>query len=220
LKVDRPCEGYNSKLVWVTPDNKTYKSHGRRFLRCDLTWSQVPTFDSDQLDYLIALCDAAEHVPNASIEWSHETHIPFSAFPSGTSMGAKLWPMPRSLIHGQPLKDEEAFLFRHYVGHVSGIMMPYDDERNPWKSHYPAVAIHNASGEERVLYKALLAHAALNLAHLGCATQRLLFLGARYYTEAMAELRGCIAESMGDYASSVAAILALVFVEVRPQSRP
>jgi hypothetical protein len=59
--------------------------------------------------------------------------------------------MPRSSIHGQPLKDEEAFLFRHYVVHVSGIMMPCDDQRNPWRSHYLAVAIHNASAEESSL---------------------------------------------------------------------
>jgi hypothetical protein len=215
MKVRRPCQGYESKLVWVTSDNKSYKSHGRRFLRCDLTWAQVPTFDSDQIDMFIALCEAAEHFTNATVEWSRETCIPFSVFPSGEIPDVKSSRVSQSLGDRDPLKNEEAFLFRHYVSHVADLMIPYDDKRNPWRSHYPAVAIHSVSAEEKVLYKALLAHAALNLAHLGCATERLLLLGARYYAEAMADLRSCLATRTGDYASSIAAILTLMFVEVR-----
>lgn len=60
--------------------------------------------------------------------------------------------------------------------------MPFDDARNPWKSYYPAVALQNVSTEQIALYKAILAQAAFNLAHLGGAEEKMFALATEYYT--------------------------------------
>jgi hypothetical protein len=112
------------------------------------------------------------------------------------------------------LKDEEAFLFKHYVDHVALIMMPYDDQRNPWKSSYPAEALYSNSQEQKALFYAMIAQSALNLAHLGCSRENLMLQAARYYALAIKELRTCMEGAPGEYASFIAAISTLMFVEV------
>lgn len=198
------CGGYGFKLVWVTNSN-TYKSHERRFLPCELTWADVPALASDEVDYFISLCEVVEITGNTCLEWAADAHIPFGVFHSK---------IPTSLICGTPLKDHEAFLFKHYVDHVAALMMPYEDARNPWKSSYPAVALHSVSRVQIGLYRAMLAQAAVNLAHLGCNREMSLLLGAKYYSSAIAALRDSIDSRDGDYASLLAAIMTLMFVEV------
>lgn len=122
--------------------------------------------------------------------------------------------LSRSLIYGTPLKDDEAFVFQHYVNHVAYIMMPYEDSRNPWQSSYPAVALYHMSKHQRSLCMALLAQAAFNLAHLGCQHQRMLELAIKYYASAMEELRFSLMEQQKDYGTFIACIMTLMFVEV------
>jgi hypothetical protein len=87
--------------------------------------------------------------------------------------------LSRSLIYGFPLKDEEAFLFQHYVKHVALLMIPFIDNRNPWRSSYPAVALYHMPRNQKSLHQALRAQAAFNLAHLYCGRERLASLAAK-----------------------------------------
>jgi hypothetical protein len=171
----------------------------------DLTWAHVPTLESDQIDHLVSLCDSVKHTRIPSVQWADESNIPFNVFPSH--------PLPQQLAFGKPLKNEEAFLFQHYVDHVALIMMPYDDQRNPWRSSYPALALHSNSHAQKALFHAMIAQSALNLANLGCSRDNLIFQAARYYALAINELRTCMRESPGEYASFIAAISTLMFVE-------
>ncbi len=112
-------------------------------------------------------------------------------------------------------ESEDSYLFHHYVNRVSFIMMPFEDRRNPWKSHYPAVALQYVSNEQMALYKAILAQSAFNLAHLGGAKEKVFALAIRYYTSAIEDLRENIAEKQGDYGGFRAAGMTLMMVEVR-----
>jgi Fungal specific transcription factor domain len=170
---------------------------------------------SDKLDYFISICDAAQHVKDFTIEWSPESKIPFGAFPTRQQkVPLSLFPLTGPLGCDTPLKDDEALLFQHYVNHVAFMMMPYVDNRNPWRSSYPAVALYYMSRNQKSLYQALLAQAAFNLAHLDCGRERMLNLAAKYYTSAMEELRNNIIEQQQDYGTFIASILTLMFVEV------
>lgn len=153
----------------------------------------------------------------STIEWSPESRIPFGTFPIRKLQAVQNpspQTFPRSLLHGTPLKDEEAFLFQHYVHHVAFLMMPYEDQRNPWKSTYPAVALYYVSQNHKSLYKALLAQAAYNLAYLDCGRDRMLSLAATYYSSAMRDLRHGLLDQDKDYGNFVASIMTLVMVEV------
>jgi len=93
-------------------------------------------------------------------------------------------------------------------------MMPYEDQRNPWKSSYPAAALHYLSQNHNSLYKALLAQAAFNLAYLNCGKDRMLRLASSYYASAMRDLRVGILDQYKDYGTLIASIMTLVMVEV------
>lgn len=182
------------------------------------TWQGTNPLNQSDLDHFVSLCDAAQFVRHHTIEWTPESRIPFGAFPSTQQQSLTSIPspttFPRSLLHGTPLKDEEAFLFQHYVNHVAFMMMPYEDLRNPWKSSYPAVALHYTSQSNQSLFKALLAQAAYNLAYLDCGRERMLNLAARYYASALGELRNGLLDQHKDYGALMASIMTLVMVEV------
>lgn len=209
-----PCSGYASKLVWVTSDKKSYQPNRRRFLPCESTWGQAQIMDSDELDYYISLCDAAQYVKNFTVEWTPESRVPFGAFSIGMQSVPPPSKLSRSLIYGFPLNDEEAFLFQHYRNHVAELMMPYVDNRNPWKSSYPAVASYHMSRNQKSLYQALIAQAAFNLVHLDCGRERMVKVATKNYTLAMQELRNNFLEQQQDYATFIASVLTLMFVEI------
>ncbi len=93
-------------------------------------------------------------------------------------------------------------------------MMPFEDHRNPWQSHYPTAALQNGSIEQKSLYKAMLAHAAFNLAHMVDGKEKMFGLATRYYTSAIEGLRHQVAEKQQDYGRFLAAVMTLMFVEV------
>lgn len=177
----------------------------------DLTWNNVAVLDSNKLDHLISLCDSAEHVRGSSIQWTLESNIPFGVFPSQG--------IPSGLDYGEPLNGEEGFLFKHYIDHVALIMMPYDDQRNPWKSFYPTEARFPNSQPQKALLHAMLAQAALNLAHLGCSRENLMLQAGRHYALALEELRSSMHCSSIEYAIFIAVISTLMFVEVSVLSK-
>jgi hypothetical protein len=166
----------------------------------------MATLDPDQIDHYVSLCDSAEHVRDPNVQWVLQSNIPFGVFSP--------YSIPRGQGWGDLLRDEEAFLFKHYVSHVAQLMMPYDDCRNPWMSSYPAEALSSSSKMQKVLFHAMLAQSALNLAHLGCSRENLLLQAGNYYAIALNELRGCMEDTPTDYAGFIAAISTLMFVEV------
>lgn len=111
--------------------------------------------------------------------------------------------------------SEEIRLLHHYVSHVSTLMVPVDSNGNPWKSTYLAIGSQKTTSASRALYSALLAQAALHLAHLkGTA------LGSheeahalRYIGLAISELRNSLYMQTDDYTSVMAALLTLISVQ-------
>ncbi|PVH79819.1 hypothetical protein DL98DRAFT_460610 [Cadophora sp. DSE1049] len=212
-----PCSGYASKLVWVTEDQKTYAPNGRRFLDCASTWITAAVMGSGELEYYVSLCDAALYVEGFTVEWSSRSDVPFGAFPSQQNhLQALAAPttLSKSMIYGSPLSDDEALLFDHYVHHVAVIMMPYEDDRNPWTSAYPAVALYHMSQNNKSLFDALLAQAAYNLAHLGHGNQIMLDQALKAYTSSIGFLRSLLSDHRSDYGSLIASIMTLMFVEI------
>jgi len=186
----------------------------------DQTWRDKPVLSSDHVDSLILQCDAAESEDSAFVDWGPNSHNPFSIF-SSRPLDKQLSSRRRESVIAQGLiyvcseNADERYLFHHYVNRVSFIMMPFEDRRNPWKSHYPAVALQYVSNEQMALYKAILAQSAFNLAHLGGAKEKVFALAIRYYTSAIEDLRENIAEKQGDYGGFRAAGMTLMMVEVR-----
>jgi hypothetical protein len=109
---------------------------------------------------------------------------------------------------------DEKFLFHHYVSHVAIIMMPYKHPRNPWKSHYPAVALELASLRQRLLYTAMIAHAAFNIARLRGNDAGFLRLGMKHYGNAIRALIHAIGREGLDFPATMASIITLMFAEV------
>lgn len=183
------------------------------------TWNKTQPLTPSELDHFISLCDSAQYLNGGTIQWSLESRVPFGTFPSIRLPDSQQTPspttLPRTLVYGTPLKDEEAFLFQHYVNHVTSLMMPYEDQRNPWKLSYPAAALFYLSSNNKSLYKALLAQSAYNLACLDCGRDRMLNLAAGYYASSMRDLRVGMLDQYKDYGTLIATVMALVNVEVR-----
>lgn len=165
--------------------------------------------------------------PMFSSSYPMSSHNPFSVF--------VLEAQPR-LSHQIPLKPEEPeessisilpmmttfpdgptgekFLFHHYVNHVAIIMMPYEHPRNPWRSHYPAVALELASVRQGFLYNAIIAHAAFNVGRLRGNDGDFLRLGMNHYGNAINGLSHAIGREDLDFPATIASIISLMFAEV------
>ncbi|RDL36876.1 Zn2 DNA-binding protein [Venustampulla echinocandica] len=112
--------------------------------------------------------------------------------------------------------QEENFLFFHYVSYVSVQMTPIDDERNPWRSTYPSIAVQGAkTSSTDALYHAILAQSAYNIANLkgpgrGNGEKA---SAMRYSGKAIQELRRSLELPKKDYCSVLAALLTIMLAE-------
>lgn len=222
LRMGLKCTGYASKLIWVEDDNLPYRSTGRRYMKCESVWENLPVLNSDVVDYLISKCDTeADNSSSCSSIMStasiQSNHNPFRYFRleklrPGHDIPASL-SLPGSI---DSISDDlyEKRLFHHYINHVAIIMMPFEHVRNPWKSSYPAVAMIDSTNNRNALYNALLAHSASNLAQLGVQKDKMECLATKYYTRAVGQLRACIANDNSHYAFIVAVIMTIMMVEV------
>lgn len=221
------CGGYGAKVIWAEgdSDSDTIKSVGRRYIDCELTWSNLPVLDSDLVDFLIARCDPEDDEFRAtSIETLSvpPAHNPFSMFQLPESNDHQnsplsLWPTPTSVPAQLSIVQfdiDERQLFHHYVNHVAVIMMPFEHARNPWTSSYPAVALQQSSGDERALYHAILAHSAFHLAHLSTNAEKWSVLATRHYNCSIRTLMKSIEAGQSQYAPSIATIMTLLMSEV------
>jgi len=197
-------------------DNRTV--HGRRYLRCDLTWHGIPDFTSDLVDILIAQTE--ENCLSSKETWQPGRYNPFGVFPvhrqtdiSNAERSSAL--LMRPLLVDTTSSSEERFLFHHYVTHVAQIMMPFEDTRNPWLVEYPAVAIARGSNEQKALYSGVLAHAAFNLVHLyGDRYEWASYLAAKHYDNAISLVTTSIKGASRDNGGLQAAIMTLMMAEV------
>ncbi|KAI8624354.1 fungal-specific transcription factor domain-containing protein [Xylariaceae sp. FL1651] len=224
------CTGYDAKYVWVKDQGQIPKSVGRRILDCEKTWSGFETLSSDMADFLISECDMETSSLATSVGVEHTSlksmpHNPFSVFsadlrasntgPIVTLTLHETAPTPRGMVTAPDLTLEERMLFHHYVTHVSEIMMPYEHPRNPWRLHYPAVALSRATADQQALYNAILAQAAFNLAHLSSNIDaHMVATGSRYYRlgiEKLLEIRG---DHTNDFGATIASIMTILFSEI------
>lgn len=197
------------------------------------TWQGFEVLDSDLVDLLISECDSSYNVNHsrpmmvASSTCPTSRHTPFTVLafevphrPSSLPIeikdsGLSLY-QPIPTIKSSPdCSSDERFLFNHYVNHVATIMMPYEHPRNPWKNHYPAVALELMSLRQSSLYYALVANASFNVARLLDKDRSYIQLGWKYSGIAIQALVGVLGKDDLDFSATMASIMTLMFAEVR-----
>ncbi|RVX73278.1 hypothetical protein B0A52_02920 [Exophiala mesophila] len=209
----------------------------------DLTWSGHVPLPTDVVDYLILKCDQDRAMVSATHDlalstWDLGHHSPFSCFQlqpkeqsidssdqfeevlvdfeniESPSLSNALILMP-SISENPDLTWDDQFLFDHYVRDVGSNMMPVEHARNPWKSDYPALALGRTWGSNKILYHAIISHAAFHLAHMPLRdANKYALIGSKNYAIAIHELRLNIDNDLTDFATTVASILSLMFAEI------
>ncbi|KAH8881880.1 hypothetical protein GQ53DRAFT_798996 [Thozetella sp. PMI_491] len=221
-RLGKLCDGYGAKFVWVEDEHQPYRSDGRRYVECAATWGELPVLDSNLVDQLILDCDPdAPDIFNSRSVQSSLAFNPFSVF---QALGCLVKTPPLlsdacKLLAVDPTDParhsrEARFLFHHYTGHVSMIMIPYFHPRNPWSSSYPAAARRYQTPEQKALYNAMLAHAAYNLSSLGSSPEMMAVAATKYYTIAIEQLKDSLLNEKRDYGTTLAAVMTLLMAEV------
>jgi hypothetical protein len=112
------------------------------------------------------------------------------------------------------LRDNAAYMFHHYSTYIAMNMMPFEDQRNPWKSFYPLMARCGKSRMHKSLLHAMLAQAAGNLAYMGCREEDMLTLTLEHYVMSVEYLRKGLEEDSKDFSLVLASVLTLIMAEV------
>lgn len=126
-------------------------------------------------------------------------------------------PVARSLsvpwISGGSRLDNE--LFYHYISHLAGMMTPIDDERNPWKSTYPSMAVREVTSNSTVsLRHAILSQSAFQLASIKTTDSgKYLTAAARYFGIAVHKLRNSLETPSKNFSSTLAAMLSITLAD-------
>lgn len=186
---------------------------------------------SDLVDLLIAQCDDAylsgTGVKLETAAGPEASHNPFSVFPAtpaSVAEGHRAAAVESKSEQG-PLKSlsltprtsqEEYYLFQYYLERIGGLMLPYEHPKNPWKNIYPAAAAASRrSADGSILYHAMLAHAAFHLAYVKVGDTSIYEAGPKYYDMAIVQLLNVIRAEVGFTPVTLAAILSLMYAEVR-----
>lgn len=159
-------------------------------------------------------CEMTSHSPFSVLRFETQTQQPYQKLlePDGPEESS-ISVLPMMTIFPDWSMCEK-FLFHHYVSHVAIIMMPYEHPRNPWKSHYPAVALELASLRQGFLHSAMIAHAAFNVGRLRGNDIGFLRLGMKHYGNAIQSLVHTIGSEGIDFPATMASIMTLMFAEV------
>ncbi|KAI3332330.1 fungal-specific transcription factor domain-containing protein [Xylariaceae sp. AK1471] len=217
-RIGARCTGYGPKYIWVENEDRVPRSDGRRALVCEKTWAgfEVPSFDL--VDILILQCD---DIDSTDLQYRQPIcYNPFSVFPAMTASRtspAPVTPPPRIPIHLTEFPDQahgEKALFHHYVTHVATIMMPYEHPRNPWKFHYPTIALSQDSSGSNGLYCAMLAQAAFNLSSLRGGNREMMSLGFEHYGSAVQRVLHDVQGEIRDFGLAICSIMTTMFSEV------
>ncbi|KAF5632622.1 hypothetical protein F25303_9353 [Fusarium sp. NRRL 25303] len=92
-------------------------------------------------------------------------------------------------------------------------MLPYEHPYNPWQCYWATAALQFALSGQEVLYKAMLAHSAFNIAHLRGNDANMATMALRYYNEALLYLKDNLGHSKTDSSAMLASIMSLMFAE-------
>lgn len=109
---------------------------------------------------------------------------------------------------------QERFLFAHYRTHVARLMVPFELPHNPWIHLFPAAATALLSRNVKILFHALIAHAAFNLANLCIDNKMLPTVGDMYYHKAVTGLLDILTQSTTHNDAALATVLNLMYAEV------
>lgn len=112
-----------------------------------------------------------------------------------------------------PLERNEFEIFRRYTTCVVPFLVPMHDHHNPW-TNYPCLALEYKSKGQLFLLHAIMAHAALAMAHFKSAREELFSLGLNFHTMALKELRIAISEGSTDTVSLFTTIVTFLLIEV------
>lgn len=209
------CGGYETKLAWVNSSTGHYPKGFRRSLDPESTWANHYSYAPKEIDHLLdpdlrSSCRCHLHKSNQS---------PFGHFQVKIQSS-----LPRSL-QPLPLTDNQLpglHLFHHYVYHIAFLMTPIDDDRNPWRSVYPALAFSTSSSACESLFDGLLSIAAFNLAQLytedSLAAELHRADACRYYAKALATLRSSLNDPQENLTVQLASLLIMVMIDIRRPS--
>lgn len=119
---------------------------------------------------------------------------------------------------------EEQRLFHHYISNLSDLMVPINGGRNPWKSTYPSLAMHDTSrNSTRALYHAILAQSASHQANVKGADsgKSESTLARLYFGKAIRHLRASLTDPTENYSGVLGALLTVSYVEniIQSESR-
>ncbi|KIX04696.1 uncharacterized protein Z518_05566 [Rhinocladiella mackenziei CBS 650.93] len=215
---------YEAALIWVKQDGSHDISSERRYRSCEETWKNIPILDSDTVDGLISQCDpehATESISDFKVVFHVPDYNPFTAFRSSEQRSrhallsaSRIPNLEHDPLSPTPLTQEERMLFHHYVNHVAIIMMPFEHPRNPWKSSYPARALHHTLPTQRSLFNALLAHAAFNLAHLTSSNNENMARASKYYGLSIKQLLDSLNRNTEPDTDTLAVVMTLMMAEL------
>jgi len=111
---------------------------------------------------------------------------------------------------------DERRVFHHFLSYLAKGMIPVRDERNPWETVYPSLAMRSTrSTAARALYHGLLAQSAHHLANLKGAERgaQESATAVRQYGIALHLLRRSLFAQYEDYSSVLAAIYTVLLTE-------
>lgn len=126
-------------------------------------------------------------------------------------------PVARSLsvpwVPGGSRLDNE--LFHHYISHLAGMMTPIDDERNPWKSTYPSMAVREGTSNSTLsLRHAILSQSAFQLASIKTTESgKYLTAAAKHFGVAVHNLRNSLETPSKHFSSTLAAMLSITLAD-------
>lgn len=211
------CPGFPPNFIWVEPNQTSSAAQGLGGLSPTATWEGYRIYTTEDVDRMINVL--ANHTSNCFKGGDFKLRdSPFSLLDFRFPRRA-LTCYPVSPLMSQPssnqLDPSSQRLFHHYVTVVAPLMMPLDDDRNPWKTYYPMSAISQESKLHSAIRFAILSQAAAHLLHLGCDEAEMKTLTIRYHSAGLRHLRRALSDvDVVDFELLLASILSLIMAEV------
>ena len=211
------CPGFPPNFTWVTPNQSFSAAQGLGGLSPTATWEGYRIYTTDDVDCLIN--DLASRVSNGLDGGDTEFRdSPFSVLDFRfCQRGWTCYSMSPLMLQPSPiyLDVTSQRLLHHYVTIIAPLMMPMDDNRNPWKTYYPMSAISQESKLHSAIRFAILSQAAAHLLHLGCNEAELKTLTINYHSAGLRHLRNALTNvDTVDFELLLASILSLIMAEV------
>ena len=216
-KAGLSCPGIPPNFTWVKPNQISSAAQGLGGLSPTTTWEGYRIYTSGDVDRMIddLSKQASKYLNGEDINFKD---CPFSVldfrFPLRELTSYSVSPLMFQPSSSQ-LDHTSQLLFHHYVTIVAPLMMPLNDDRNPWKTFYPMSAISQESKLHSAIRFAILSQAAAHMLHLGCDEAEMKTLTIRYHSAGLSHLRRAITDvDAVDFELLLASILSLIMAEV------